>query len=179
MHAPRTNKSGISAVVMALIFCFSTYTLFSLMAMFSYGIDIQPNIFENIKQDKGAISICLRALFMLIFVCNIPFTFIAGKECLLTFILEYRERVISNQLARQLHMSLQHADHSVSSQLHPVQISFSKIDRQVGKPTISEIVDKRTYYIVVFSLFTAQSLLAIFIDDLTLVINTFNLNNWL
>src|ERR1700761_761383 len=63
MHSPRTNRGGIFAVIMALIFCFTTYTLFSLMAMFSYGIDIQPNIFENIKQDKGVISICLRCLF--------------------------------------------------------------------------------------------------------------------
>ena len=167
MHAPRSNKNGQFAVIMALIFCVTTYTLFSMMAMFSYGINLQPNIFENIKQDKGFISICLRCLFMLIFVCNIPFTFIAGKECLLTFIMELKERVISDQMIKHLH--LPDTSHHHSSRHEEIQISFTEFDKQVNKPTISEIVDKKTYLIVVFVLFTSQAVLAIFIDDLTLV----------
>ena len=93
--------------------------------------------------------------------------FFAGKECLLTFIQEARERIISKQLERHL---AENKDLSIPL-LNDIQISFSEIDRvkQQGKPSISEKVDKKTYYIVVLSMFTTQALLAIYIDDLTLV----------
>lgn len=84
--AGKTNQKGYRAVALALAFCFFAYIIFSSLAIFSYGKQLQPNIFENIKKDTGLISIALRSLFLLIFMCNITFVFLPAKECLLTFI---------------------------------------------------------------------------------------------
>jgi Ca2+/Na+ antiporter len=91
----RSNTRGIASVVVALLFCLCTYVFFSLMAHRVYGSDLKQSIFENIKNDPGMLSIALRILFLLIFLCNIPFVFFPGKECVLTMILEYKERKVS------------------------------------------------------------------------------------
>jgi hypothetical protein len=98
----RNNQRGIAAVVIALLFCFAAYLLFSSLAWYTYGDAIQPNIFENIKEDKGILSIILRCLFLFIFLCNIPFVFFAGRECFITFIMEIKERKVSKKLVNEL-----------------------------------------------------------------------------
>jgi len=73
------------------------------MAWMSYGEKgIQPNIFENIKEDKGVLSIVLRTLFLFIFLCNIPFVFYAGRECFIILILELKERRVSDKLMKEI-----------------------------------------------------------------------------
>lgn len=94
----RSNSRGFLSVSMALSGCFVIYITFSLLALKAYGSDIQPNIFENVKMDKEWISIGLRVLFMCIFLCNIPFTFFAGKECFIMLIVEFTERRVSRNL---------------------------------------------------------------------------------
>jgi hypothetical protein len=91
----RNNSKGILATAMALIFCLVAYLFFSVMAIECYGMDLNPSIFENIKEDNDAISIILLSFFLLIFLSNIPFVFYPGKECFLMFLLELRERRIS------------------------------------------------------------------------------------
>ena len=86
----RTNKNATEAVFLALSFVFLTYCVFSFLAFLSFGLDIDPNIFENLKYDDGIISHSIRFLFLVIFICNIPFAFLAGKECCLVLIMEYR-----------------------------------------------------------------------------------------
>lgn len=94
----RNNSKGLYAAIIALIFCFITYNGFSLMAYNSYGDELQPSIFENIKQENDFISFALRSIFLVIFLCNIPFVFFPGKECLLTLIMEIKERMVSKKL---------------------------------------------------------------------------------
>lgn len=82
----RNNARGFKAVGLAMGFCFVAYTIFCSLAMLSYGKGLDPNIFDNIKHDTGIASVALRGLFLLIFLCNIPFVFFPGKACLITFI---------------------------------------------------------------------------------------------
>ncbi len=77
---PHMMKSASAA----LIFTMSTYTYLSFVSISYFGQDnIAPSIFENIKQEEGISSILLRVLFLLIFFCNIPFVFFAGKTALM------------------------------------------------------------------------------------------------
>ena len=88
---------------LALGFCLIAYLIFSTMAYMTYGAgEIHPNIFENIKEDKGVLSIVLRCLFLFIFLCNIPFVFYAGRECFITLLLEINERRVSNKLIKEI-----------------------------------------------------------------------------
>lgn len=80
---PHIMKS-ISA---ALLFTMGTYTYLSFISISYFGQDnISPSIFNNIKQEEGISSILLRILFLLIFFCNIPFVFFAGKIALMAVV---------------------------------------------------------------------------------------------
>ena len=48
--------------------------------------NIQASIFQNIKGEEGIASILLRILFLMIFFCNIPFIFFAGKIALMSVV---------------------------------------------------------------------------------------------
>ena len=48
--------------------------------------NIQSSIFQNIKSEEGIASILLRILFLMIFFCNIPFIFFAGKIALMSVV---------------------------------------------------------------------------------------------
>ena len=98
----RSNKKGFYAAILALVFCFITYNGFSFMAYNTYGDDLKPSIFENIKEENDLLSFVLRAIFLLIFLCNIPFVFFPGKECLLTLIMEIKERKVSKALEKEI-----------------------------------------------------------------------------
>lgn len=66
----------------------------------SFGHDIKASIFDNLKEESTIESIAIRMLFQVIFMCNIPFIFMAGKEFCLTFLYELRESTISSQLQK-------------------------------------------------------------------------------
>ena len=46
MH-DKSYKNGMLSVFLALLFCFSVYALFALLALNIYGSDIKMSIFEN------------------------------------------------------------------------------------------------------------------------------------
>ena len=82
------KKSDIVySVPISLTFVICAYTMLGLLSSLSFGIkNIQPSIFENIQYDNSWFSIILRCLFMLIFICNIPFIFFPGKQAILSII---------------------------------------------------------------------------------------------
>lgn len=82
------KKSNIVySVPIALTFVIFSYTMLGLLSMLSFGIvNIAPSIFENIQYDNSWFSIILRCIFMLIFICNIPFIFFPGKQSILSII---------------------------------------------------------------------------------------------
>ena len=81
IQADMRHKSKVTySVVISLTFVIIAYTTLSLLACLSFGIkNIQPSVFENIQYDQSWFSVVLRCLFMLIFICNIPFIFFPAK----------------------------------------------------------------------------------------------------
>ena len=75
------------SVTTGLIFTFSCYTYLSLISIAYFGEEnITPSIFDNIKTEAGIPSVLLRCIFLLIFFCNIPFVFFAGKIALMAIV---------------------------------------------------------------------------------------------
>jgi len=70
--------------------------------METYGENLNPNIFENIQVETNMASYFMRVVFLGIFICNIPFIFLPGKECLLMIIDESRNNTISKQIERRI-----------------------------------------------------------------------------
>ena len=86
----QNNKNGIMATVLAMIFCFFIFVTFSHLGIVSYGEFVHPNIFENLKAEGSSfVSIFIFGIFICIFMCNIPFVFLPGKEALLVLVDEY------------------------------------------------------------------------------------------
>jgi len=84
------------AVFYAILFCFGVYLTFSVLALYIYGENANPNIFLNLELEDTFTSIFIRCTFLAIFFCNIPFIFLPGKEALLIMIDELVNRTMSN-----------------------------------------------------------------------------------
>ena len=88
----------MSAVAIALCFCFSSYFILSYLAQNLFGSDIEVSLLNNMKNDNGILSVGVRVLFLIIFLCNIPYLFFPGKMSVLNALQEYRFGVFSEVL---------------------------------------------------------------------------------
>ena len=85
--ARESRPKIMSSVTMGLIFTCTVYTYLSYISMAYFGHDnIEPSIFKNIQQEDGVHSILLRCVFIMIFFCNIPFIFFAGKLAIIAIV---------------------------------------------------------------------------------------------
>ena len=83
----RNEKNILSAVLVAMIFSALMYGGFAEFAALNFGLkDIKPNVFQNFE--NGIISIILKLLFLLIFLCALPFNIHPVRNCMITFIQE-------------------------------------------------------------------------------------------
>jgi hypothetical protein len=74
----------MKSVLMALAFCFLSYIILTKLAINIFGEDnICQSIFSNIKDQQTPLSIGIRILFLIIFLCNIPYLFFPGKMSIL------------------------------------------------------------------------------------------------
>jgi len=87
--ASTARPKVMTSVSTALFFTMTIYTYLSFISISYFGQEnIKPSIFVNIQDQEGIASILLRILFMMIFFCNIPFVFFAGKVALLAVVQE-------------------------------------------------------------------------------------------
>jgi amino acid permease len=97
----KRQSSVLLAVLLALVFCVFSYSLLTKLAINIYGEqNIQQSIFDNLKQDSGLLSVGIRGIFLIIFICNIPYLFYPGKLSVLNILQEYRFRCFSKSLER-------------------------------------------------------------------------------
>ena len=79
-------KMMISALI-ALTFTCSVYTYLSFVSIAYFGLDnIAQSIFENMKASRDIETTMLLVLFLVIFCCNIPFIFFAGKVSIISIV---------------------------------------------------------------------------------------------
>lgn len=156
----QSNKNGVAATVLAMSFCFVVYFIFSHLGITCYP-DVHPNIFENLKAEGTTlITITVFAIFLCIFLCNIPFVFLPGKEALLALVEEAQTRSMSIELARRMDIKRRGSFLEVSVEA-------------TRKKAISERVPESTYTLLTIGLFITQILLALLIDDITLIFGFF------
>lgn len=91
----RNNTRGISALSIALLFAFIVYLSFAYLGISAFGDFINPDIFVNLKASTDFTSFFIRGLFLCIFICNIPFLFLPGKEALLIIVDEIQNHTMS------------------------------------------------------------------------------------
>lgn len=142
------NVNIMKSVFMALVFCFGSYIILSVLAMNLYGENnIHQSIFDNMKNDKqNPLTIGIRLLFLVIFCCNIPYLFYPAKLSILNALQEYRIKCFSKAIEKSINEGVE---------IEPIDVI---------KDT-----DSRTYITVCFIFGTCAIIASIMIDDLTLV----------
>lgn len=189
----RSTESGLSAVTIAMSFCFFVYLTFSVFAYIVYGDNINPNIFVNLQLEHNFASIFVRTLFLLIFICNIPFIFLPGKEALLIMLDEAMRRTMSLQIMKRIDqqqkgvllqplqdlthnsliklMSVKECTCAEDSDLYNDQEHDHEEEFKASK--ISESVSNTVYYINTIGLYTLELIAAIYINDVTIIFGFF------
>lgn len=64
-----------------------------------YGEKININLFHHLEDDDSFLSRGIRYMFLIIFVCKIPYIFFPGKLALFNIIYEFRTKSISNSMS--------------------------------------------------------------------------------
>lgn len=182
------------SVSAGLLFTFSCYTYLSFISIAYFGEEnIEPSIFQNIKHEQGIASILLRCVFLLIFFCNIPFVFFAGKIALMAIIHQcfYAKkepgRVVqgaedddgffaqtneAGSLNNNNDQGTQVAAPQPIVQQEPSEMNFSMsfMSQSVkGEVKPEDELPTWLYLLVCFTYLVIVALSAIFIDDLTLI----------
>jgi hypothetical protein len=143
----------MKSVLIALAFCFGSYVIITKLAMNIYGEhNIQASIFENLKQDQSnPLSIGIRLLFLVIFLCNIPYLFFPGKLSILNAYQEYQQRCFSSAIEKRMRK----CDLNLLEEEEPLDVVA--------------LTDDQTYYAINLGFLLAIITSAILIDDLTIV----------
>ena len=164
-----TNKNAMKATGLAMAFCFVTYISFSHLGILSYGANVHPNIFENISAEGASVmSVFIVGVFIGIFLCNIPFNFLPGKEAFLVMLDELHTRSMSLDLTRR--MDIQRKGTLLQGNQSTMMLDTTVVPQL---PCISDRVPASTYYAVTLSLFTVQMVFAVLIDDITILFGFF------
>lgn len=71
------------------------YQLMGVLALFTFGSTLMPSVLTNIDSETSAVSFVIRAIFIVVLACHIPYIFFAQKESLLIMVDEARNSSMS------------------------------------------------------------------------------------
>ena len=98
----KTTEYATKAVVITLGMSTFIYLLVTFAIVYLFGSAIETSFFKNLGDTMTWENITIRAAFIIILICHIPYIFFACKESLLAIIDELTERAISTALDRRL-----------------------------------------------------------------------------
>ena len=95
----RSPRVLMIACTLALLFTAFVYTAFGWLAAEVFGIqNLKQNIFSNFEGHEDLLSQAVKILFLVMFVCAIPFNVHPTKLCFLNIIEEARNGSVSKML---------------------------------------------------------------------------------
>lgn len=96
----RNHKTILLACTIGLLFCALIYLAFSKMSIEVFGLEnLKTNILTNM--DNGSMLFLItKVLFLIIFICAIPFSNIVPKRCILNIYEETVNATISTNLSQ-------------------------------------------------------------------------------
>ena len=75
------------------------YVSFAKLSIICFGIDnIKQNVFENMSDSSDFLSQAVKVIFLMIFLCALPFNIYPVKLCVFNFVEEIRSNKISRDL---------------------------------------------------------------------------------
>ena len=109
---------------------------------------------------------------MMVFLCNIPFLFLPGKEALLLMIDESMNMTMSIALMKridQIKNGLLLHPNDTATQTSYLLLNYKEEEDEVKAESISNRVSNSIYYVNAVGLFTLELICAILIDDITII----------
>ena len=98
-------------------------------------------------------------MFLVLFVCNIPFIFMPGKEGLLVLVEEILHRSMSTAIQKRLNYPL----YSPFNSSRDTNKDAFKVSR------VSYIVSPKVYFSITYGVYSTLFILSFFIQDITII----------
>lgn len=188
------------SVAVGLFFCFFAYCAMTLLSVGIYGDDLKPSLFDNLREEAlqsngGSISSqAVRIMFLVIFLCNIPYLFFPGKMSMLNMIMESKEKCFSVRLEKEVAIKFEkngletsrvdgyasfaednedslHLDNESDDyeNISPAKLLLNESEDDLKPVDVVELCDDKVYYTISISYAAAIVLGALYIDDLTFI----------
>jgi len=82
----KSYQNGIKFTFFGMLFCFVIYTMIIFVSLYSFGVDIQGDVLENVEGVRVWESYVLRAIFLLVMAAHTPFIFFIGKGSVIAIV---------------------------------------------------------------------------------------------
>lgn len=146
----RTPKNGLFATAVALILTCLVYVSFAQLSILCFGVDnIKQNVFENLSDSNDFLSQSVKVIFLVIFLCALPFNIYPVKLCVFNFVEEMRSNRISKDLDTYL-----------------AQNNTSSLQKTKG---IEDLVSKEFHNGVVVSIMVLLCIFSLVVEDLRVI----------
>jgi len=147
------------------------YLSISLLGLYLFGDNVQSSVLLNfglpayyspITGQPYWQATVIQLSFLIMLLCNNPYTFYAGKESICCLVEEVQRNSISSVLI---------AKHP---ELVDTSINYAKVDEQVGliqksKSLVYKEMDTKHYLLCTFSLYIAEMVLACSVQSISIV----------
>jgi amino acid permease len=105
LHVKTTHNALKSTGIGILIAC-ALYISLGILSLYVFGSGVASSVLSNLDDQTTIASYVIRATFMLVIACHIPYNFISGKESLLIMVEEIRRRSMSEAIDSTLNMAV-------------------------------------------------------------------------
>lgn len=88
---------------MSVFISMGVYVAFSIVALYMFGSGLLPDVLDNIGREESDIgSFIIRAAFLIVVGCHLPFVFFGCKDCFLIVLDEIARGSVSKSLEIKL-----------------------------------------------------------------------------
>lgn len=153
----KTDANGMKATIASFSFCAIIYISASLVAVLKFGNDLHGNVLANVGDLKGALSIIIDIVFLVIAMMHIPIVLFVGKEAVLIIYDEITRKSYSKDARPTIDAAYNLRESVIANREHEGE----------GKAYLS--MNSVAYYIISIGIYVGIVTLACFLKDITLV----------
>jgi hypothetical protein len=91
-------QSTMHTVMGALCLSFSIYICLGILSIYVFGSELHASVLKNVNEEDNVFSLIIRACFLVVLACHIPYVFFPTKESLLIMVDELQRKSMSKAI---------------------------------------------------------------------------------